>query len=74
MRIFKRVLQIDRLHLLKQILVCSLSSCVTIYPSMVILLWTEEPAIHSRQNKDEKKNKQTAENDVIQLRIFKVAK
>ena len=59
MRIFKRVLQIDRLHLLKQILVCSLSSCVTIYPSMVILLWTEEPAIHSRQNKVGKTPKKT---------------
>ena len=68
MRIFKRLLQIDHLRLLKQFLVCSLSGCVTIYPSMVILLWTEEPAIHSRQNKDEK-NKQAAENDVIQLRI-----
>ena len=59
MRIFKRLLQIDHLRLLKQFLVCSLSGCVTIYPSMVILLWTEEPAIHSRQNKVGKTPKKT---------------
>ena len=59
MRIFKRLLQIDRLRLLKQFLVCSLSGCVTIYPSMVILLWTEEPAIQSRQNKVGKTPKKT---------------